>query len=76
MAFISGAVSGTIHACKHLTRDTRVLVRYHCDESDIVACSGNYGHQYPFIDFPTFDVLEGIRIMWGFMKNYSSTSQA
>jgi poly(3-hydroxybutyrate) depolymerase len=34
----------------------------------LVACIGDYGHQYPFDD----DVLQGTRIMWGFMKEYSS----
>lgn len=44
--------------------------RFPCGESDIVACSGHYGHEYPF-----HDVLDGVRILWGFMKNYS-TSEA
>jgi len=38
------------------------------DGKDLVTCSGDYGHQYPFDE----DVLRGTRILWSFMKNYST----
>jgi len=47
---------------------TCLLVRYPCGVSDIVVCSGHYGHEYPFND-----VLDGVRILWGFMKNYNTS---
>jgi len=40
------------------------------DSVDIVSCTGQYGHQYPFDE----DVLQATRIMWTFMKQYSSKS--
>ena len=40
-----------------------------CDnDTAVVACKGDYGHQYPFDQ----DVLQATRIMWSFMSNYSA----
>merc|ERR1719419_1236097 len=45
--------------------------RYPCGSADIVACSGHYGHQYPFDNFE--DGTVATRILWGFMKNYNAS---
>ena len=46
--------------------------RYPCGPvSDVVTCEGQYGHQYPF-----HDALDATRIMWAFMRNYSSQASA
>ena len=44
-------------------------VRHACGDSAIVACSGAYGHQYPWDE----DVLRSVRIMWGFMRQYTAS---
>ena len=67
MGHTNGAVTGFMtRVLKPL--HVSILVRYPCGQSDIVACSGHYGHEYPF-----HDVLDGVRILWGFMKNYNSS---
>ena len=38
------------------------------DAAAMVACTGDYGHQYPFDQ----DVLQGTRIMWAFMSKYKA----
>ena len=48
---------------------TRDDVRHACGDSAIVACSGAYGHQYPWDE----DVLRSVRIMWGFMRQYTAS---
>ena len=46
--------------------------RYPCGPvSDLVTCEGQYGHQYPF-----HDALDATRIMWAFMRNYSSQASS
>ena len=54
-----------------LTRDSDTCdyARFACGDSAIVACSGKYGHQYPWDE----DVLTSVRIMWGFMSQYTAS---
>ena len=49
--------------------DTCDDTRSGCGDSAIVACSGEYGHQYPWDQ----EVLTSVRIMWGFMSQYTAS---
>ena len=41
-----------------------------CDEGkEVVSCTANYGHDYPF----SGQFVEGLKIMWDFMKTHSKT---
>jgi len=41
-----------------------------CDEGkEVVSCTANYGHDYPF----SGQIVEGLKIMWDFMKTHSKT---
>ena len=51
--------------------DTSDDTRYPCGASAIVECRGEYGHQYPGDE----DVLRSVRIMWGFMSQYTASGK-
>ena len=59
----------TGHVMMSRDSDTCDDARSGCGDSAIVSCSGAYGHQYPWDQ----EVLTSVRIMWGFMSQYTAS---